>query len=213
MVEELKSSGLLGNPLIAQAFATVDRADFLPPEVLDRAYYNEPAAIGYGQTISQPWTVAFMLDLLEPGPGMKILDIGTGSGWQAALLGFVVSHGKDGKELSPDHSGLVIGLELIPELCAGAIDHIGKYSFIRKKVVEVHCLNAIHGYAAGGPYDRIIAAASGESIPPAWKSQLKIGGRLVAPVGQRIVLLVKAGDDKFTEKYFDNFSFVPFVNH
>ena len=211
MIDELATSGILGNSLIAQAFNNIDRTDFVPEEESARAYNNEPLSIGFGQTISQPWTVAFMLDLLEPGPGMKILDIGTGSGFQAALLGHIVSHDLVGGELPGEQCGLVVGLEIIPDLCAAATSRLNKYGLIRRGTVEVHCLNAIKGFEDDAPYDRIISAASGSEVPQNWKDQLKVGGRMVVPIDNQVLLLAKQRDGTFTERRYDSFSFVPFV--
>ena len=105
LVKELISSGYLKTPEIIDAFQKIDRKDFVSDEYKDRAYVNAPLPIGYGQTISQPLTVAFMLELLQPEKGNKILEIGSGSGWQTALLARVVGD-----------EGRVFAIELIPEL-------------------------------------------------------------------------------------------------
>src|SRR3990167_8942650 len=105
LVDELTRGGYLKNPALIEAFREVDRADFVPKEFKEEAYVNAPLPIGDDQTISQPLTVAFMLEHLLPQPGEKILDVGTGSGWQLALLAHVV--GERGK---------VIGIERIEKL-------------------------------------------------------------------------------------------------
>ncbi len=91
LIKNLKRSGVLESPYVAAAFRAIERGDFVPREYQREAHGNYPLPIGQGQTISQPFTVAFLLDLLDPRPGEKILDIGAGSGWQSALLAYVVS--------------------------------------------------------------------------------------------------------------------------
>ena len=93
LIKELMAEGILKTPSIIEAFEKVDRKDFVPEELKDKAYLNTPLPIGYGQTISQPLTVAFMLELLQPQAGDKVLEIGSGSGWQTALLAHMVSGG------------------------------------------------------------------------------------------------------------------------
>src|SRR3989339_1715567 len=105
LVNNLKNIGVLKTPAIIEAFLKIDRADFVPEEIKNLAYFNEALAIGLSQTISQPYTVAFTLELLEPKMGDKILDIGSGSGWQTALLAHLV--GKNGK---------IFSVEIISEL-------------------------------------------------------------------------------------------------
>src|SRR3989344_5326068 len=94
LLRELIQGKYLKTPRLINAFLAIDRKDFVPPDLSDQAYDNEPLPIGYGQTISQPLTVAFMLEELSPKPGEKILDIGAGSGWQTALLAYIVSGSK-----------------------------------------------------------------------------------------------------------------------
>lgn len=207
LVTDLIESGVLKTPAIIAAFEIVDRADFVPAELRDQAYINEPLPIGFGQTISQPWTVAFMLEKLVPALGQKVLDIGSGSGWQTALLARLVGLPS---ALAGD-GGKVIGLELIPELCQASRQNLAHYNFLRRGIVELHCLNGFKGFSAAAPFDRIISAASTPDIPSAWLEQLKIGGRLVAPVDSTIVVMEKVAPNKFTTQTFPGFAFVPFV--
>ena len=201
LVDELMASCVLKTPEIIAAFEAIDRADFVPAEIRGQAYINEPLPIGFGQTISQPWTVAFMLEKLAPLPGQKVLDVGSGSGWQTALLAQIVGD-----------KGKVIGLELIPELARQSVKNIARYNFISRRVVELHCLNGVKGFSAAAPFDRIISAASAPDIPSAWFNQLKIGGRLVAPVDSTIILVHKVAPDKFDRETFPGFAFVPFIS-
>ena len=188
-------------PSIIYAFEKVDRKDFVTEELKDKAYLNTPLPIGYGQTISQPLTVAFMLELLQPEKGNRVLEIGSGSGWQTALLAHIVSGG-----------GKVFAAELIPELMAFGRKNVAKYDFIKKGIVEFHSFNAVKGFPEKAPFDRIISAASGMELPAAWKEQLKVGGRIVAPVKDAIHLLIKKSETEFEESIYPGFAFVPLIS-
>lgn len=200
LINNLIADGYLKTPAIIDAFNAIDRANFIPQKLEESAYINEPVPIGQGQTISQPLTVAFMLELLNPKSGEKILDIGAGSGWQAALIAEIV--GKSGK---------VVAVERILQLKGLAEKNIEKYGFIKKEIAKIVWTNASNGYAKESPYDKIIAAASAESILAAWKEQLKIGGRLVAPVKNSIVVIDKISETEFKEEVHFGFSFVPLI--
>jgi protein-L-isoaspartate(D-aspartate) O-methyltransferase len=200
MIKELIGFGYLKTPRIIDAFQRIDRKNFVIEEYKDEAYINAPLPIGYGQTISQPLTVAFMLELLQPTAGDKILEIGAGSGWQTALLADIV--GEEGK---------IFAVELIPELEQFGRQNVSKYNFIEKKIVNFFCYNAINGMPEQAPFDKIISAASADRIPEEWKKQLKIEGRLVIPVKDAICLLIKKDADLFEEQSFPGFAFVPFV--
>lgn len=199
LIDELVRGGYLKTPTLIEAFREVNRADFVPEELKEDAYENVPLPIGFDQTISQPLTVAFMMELLLPQPGEKILDVGTGSGWQAALLAHAVGE-----------SGKVIGIERIPELKEMTDRHISQYQDLKDKI-EIILGDGSKGYGEGAPYDKIIAAATAEEIPSAWKEQLKTGGIIVAPVGDSIMTLSKITADKFETKEYYGFSFVPLV--
>jgi protein-L-isoaspartate(D-aspartate) O-methyltransferase len=108
-------------------------------------------------------------------------------------------------------AGRVVAIERIPQLTETAKRNIGKYSFIEKGIASVLCADGSKGYAAEAPYDRIIASASGREIPQAWKDQLAIGGRIVAPVENSIILIEKVSKDEFKEQEYFGFSFVPLV--
>ncbi len=200
LVEELIAGGYLKTPSLIEAFTQVKREDFVPKELRAEAYVNAPLPIGFDQTISQPLTVAFMLELLLPQLGEKILDVGTGSGWQAALITYVVGE-----------AGRVIGIERIPKLKKMAEQNIGKYKELKKRV-EIILGDGSKGYKEEEPYDKIIAAATAEEIPPAWKEQLKTGGLIIAPVDNSIVKIHKITADKFESQEFFGFSFVPLIS-
>ena len=200
LIENLISAGYLKTPEIIEAFYKIDRVDFIPEELKAEAQVNMPLPIGYDQTISQPLTVAFMLELLQPKSGYKILDVGSGSGWQSSLLAYITGN-----------EGRVIAIERIPELSEFGKNNSQKYNF---KNLEFVVGDGSAGYKDEAPYDRIIvAAAAFNKIPEELKKQLKINGRLVVPVKNSIWLVVKKDDSKYEEKEFPGFVFVPLVEN
>lgn len=200
LIDQLIQQEYLKTPRIIEAFRKIKREDFVPENLKDEADVNAPLPIGWGQTISQPLTVAFMLELLQPEPGDKILDVGSGSGWQTSLLAHII--GKTGK---------IFAVERIPELMEFGEKNVAKYNFVEKGIVSFVCGDGSEGLKMAAPFDRIIAAASAEKIPEAWKEQLKIGGRLVAPIQSSIWLLIKESNEKFKEQEFPGFAFVPLI--
>ncbi len=198
LIENLIAEGYLRTPEIISAFYEIDRRDFVPEYLKSEAQVNAPLPIGYGQTISQPLTVAFMLELLQPKKGNKILDVGSGSGWQSSLLAYIVGE-----------KGMVFAVERIPELSKFGRKNASKYGF---KNLEFIVGDGSQGYEKKAPYDRIIVAASAaDVIPKKLKDQLKEKGRLVIPVGNSIWLVTKKGKDKYEEKEFPGFAFVPLI--
>ena len=208
LVKKLISRGYLKTPLLIEAFKKINRADFLPDDLKDEAGFNAPLPIGYGQTNSQPLTVAFMLELLQPQPGDKILDIGSGSGWTSALLAWCV--GEEGRPLDGAR-GKVLAIERIGELCEFGKNNVSKYNFIKKGIIEFICADASHGFKGQALFDKILVSAAAEEIPKELREQLKINGRLVLPVKNSIWLVIRKSADKFDEKEFYGFSFVPLV--
>ena len=200
LLDDLIKRGWLKTEKIIKAFEEIKRVDFLPENVKDLAELNEALPIGRGQTISQPLVVAFMLELLKPEKGDKILDIGSGSGWTSALLAHIV--GKEGK---------IIAIEIIPELTEFGKKNVEKYNFVEKGIVKFVCADGSKGYQNEAPFDKILASASAREIPKAWKKQLKIGGRIVTPIGSSIWLFLKKSDKEFEETEYPGFVFVPLI--
>jgi len=200
LIQSLIKRQVLTTPQIIAAFQQIDRADFVTDSHKHEAYQDHPLPIGQGQTISQPYTVAFMLELLQPEPGHNILDIGSGSGWQTALLAHIVGP-----------QGHVLGLERISELADQSIKNLSRYNFIDQGTVEIRSTNAQAGAPDQAPFDKIIAAAEVQDIPQPWLDQLKIGGRLVTPQHSSLVVIEKKSDKDFIQKTIPGFAFVPFI--
>lgn len=207
LIKQLAAEGYLKTPEILEAFRAIDRAHFVGEENLDLAYENTALSIGYGATISQPAVVAFMFEKLRPLAGDKILDIGSGSGWTSAMLAKVTS---DKKQVTSDR-GYVTAVEIVPELVERARATVTRYYPELAERITFIAGNALDGYPAGAPFDRIIAAASlADKIPDAWKEQLIVGGKIVAPVRNAIRLVVKTGENNYKEEVSPGFIFVPF---
>jgi len=200
LVTQLENENWLTSPNVKQAMLAVDRADFIPKELKNSAYIDEVLPIGYEQTISQPKVVAFMLELLSPQPGDELMEVGTGSGWQTGLLAYLV--GKQGK---------ISTIEVIEKLYKQAQKNLAKYDFDN---INFFCQNAkesLPGLRKGKLFDGIISAAAGKTLPVEWQKQLKIGGRMVVPVGNQIVLCERKSGHKFLIQQYPGFSFVPLV--
>ncbi|MDP3995853.1 MAG: protein-L-isoaspartate O-methyltransferase [bacterium] len=201
LVNNLIKDGWLKTPRIISAFEKIKRADFLPEEMRNLAELDEALSIGYNQTISQPLVVAFMLELLRPNKGDKILDIGSGSGWTSALLSQIVGKG-----------GRVISIDLVPDLVEFGKNNVAKYSFVEEGIAKFICADGSKGHEKEAPFDKILASATASArIPISWKEQLKIGGRIVAPVDSSICLLIKKSEIEFEEKEYPGFVFVPLI--
>lgn len=202
LIGELVDEGYLRTPAIIAAFYKVKRRHFLRSDELDNDAYNAPLPIGYGQTISQPLTVAFMLELLEPQRGDKILDVGSGSGWQTALLAELVSA-----------EGKIYAIERIPALKEFGEKNLDKYSY---QNVEFFLGDGAKGLSRHAPFDKIVVAAASRDIPQALVEQLKVGGRLVIPVGnalQDIILVKKINEQEAEQTRYPGFAFVPLITN
>lgn len=212
LTDELIQDGYLKTNEIIEAFEQIDRLDFVPEDQREYAYANTPLSIGFNQTISQPLSVAFMLELLEPKAGERVLDIGSGTGWQTAILAEIVGKATSEGEESESSRGSVVAIERVPELKAMSEASIEKYGFIEQGIVTIVLGDGTKGYKKSAPYDKIIASASSEGdVPVAWQRQLKIGGRIVAPVGSSIVVIDKVSKMKYSKKEYFGFNFSQLV--
>jgi len=194
-VDYLIDFDVLRTPLIIKAFEKIDRADFVPPDFYEERYGDYPLSIGYGQTISQPTTVAFMLELLQPKQEEKILDVGSGSGWTTALLAHIT--GEKGKAL---------GIELVPELVEFGSENLKKYNLPWALIMQTE--NRL-GLPKEAPFDKILVSAAAEELPNGLVGQLKTGGRMVIPVKNSVWQIDKIAEGKTQKKEFPGFVFVP----
>ena len=153
---------------VLEAMARVPREAFVPQECYHAAYEDRPLSIGFGQTISQPFIVALMIQALELKGDEKVLELGTGSGYEAAILAELVKH--------------VVTVEIIPELAESAERILRKLGYYN---IEVNIAGKTLGWQGKAPYDAIIVSAAAPSVPPVLLDQLSWGGRLVIPVGPR----------------------------
>lgn len=200
--DTLVSQNILKTPEIISAFNAIKREDFIEGEVKEFAEYDQALPIGSGQTISQPYVVAFMLEHLQPKKGDRILDIGSGSGWTTALLSHIVGE-----------QGRVIGIEVIAKLAHIARKHVNNYSFIEKGIAKIIKGDGRKGYKQEAPYNGILVSAAMEDreLPPALKAQLKVGGKIVIPIKESIWVFEKIGENQFQEEEYPGFVFVPLV--
>lgn len=200
IVSDLINQGCLKTDKIIEAFSEIDRIEFVPREMELQADANVALSIGYGQTISQPLSLAFMLELLDPKEGQKILDLGSGSGWSTALLSYIVGNG-----------GKVIAVEKIKELLEIGKRNADKFGFVKKGIAEFHEAGEKVGFSEEAPYDRILVSASVSEIPQELLDQLKKGGIMVIPVKNSIIFVEKKDEMKFFREEFPGFSFVPLI--
>lgn len=185
------------DPRVMQVMGKVPRHEFVPSSLRAYAYENRPLPIGHGQTISQPYIVALMTDLLKPKPEDRVLEIGTGSGYQAAVLAALVSQ--------------VDTIEIIKPLADSAKERLQRLGYDN---VEVHLADGYYGWPEHAPYDGIVVTAAASQVPPPLIRQLKPGGRMVIPVGSRfmvqeLVLVQKAANGTITTRQLLPVMFVP----
>lgn len=183
---------------IKKAFNKVGRHNFVLPEHAGLTDYDAALPIGFGQTISQPTTVRLMLEWLEPEPGNKILDVGSGSGWTTALLADIV--GPKGK---------VYAIELVPELVEFGKDNCQRLGI---KNAEFYHAGNEFGLPAHVPYDRILVSASSEQLPKDLIKQLRAGGKMVIPIKNDILEIEKLPDGRLEIEVHPGFVFVPLVD-
>ncbi|OHA62769.1 MAG: protein-L-isoaspartate O-methyltransferase [Candidatus Wildermuthbacteria bacterium RIFCSPHIGHO2_12_FULL_45_9] len=197
LVKFLTEQGILKSPHIIDAFHTVDRKDFVLAEYQEQAYEDYPLPIGHSQTISQPSTVGFMLELLGPTQGEKILDMGSGSGWTTALLAQIA--GDQGK---------VFGMEIIPELVSFGQKNLQKYHFSNAAILQA---TDVLGYPSQAPFDKILVSAAAKEIPQQLIDQLVIGGIMVIPIENAVWKIKKVSPKETETQKFEGFVFVPLV--
>jgi protein-L-isoaspartate(D-aspartate) O-methyltransferase len=185
------------DPKVMDAMRKVPRHEFVPRQERREAYENRPLPIGHGQTISQPYIVALMTDLLEPKRQHKVLEVGTGSGYQAAILAELVAE--------------VFTIEIIEPLGNAAKERLKQLNY---KNVHVRIGDGYYGWEEHGPFDGIVVTAAASHIPPPLIQQLKPGGRMVIPVGSRfmvqhLVVVEKDAKGKLTTRQILPVRFVP----
>ncbi len=185
------------SPAVIEAMRRVPRHEFVPERARDRAYENRPLPIGYGQTISQPYIVALMTELLQIVPGASVLEVGTGSGYQAAVLAELKAK---------THT-----IEIIPELGRTAARQLERLGY---DTVQVRIGDGYHGWPEAGPFDSIVVTAAASHIPPPLVRQLKPGGRMVIPLGgpftvQHLMLVIRHPDGSVGTRQLLPVVFVP----
>jgi protein-L-isoaspartate(D-aspartate) O-methyltransferase len=187
------------NRAVVEAMRGVPREAFVPENLRGRAYNNEPLPIGYGQTISQPYVVALMTELLQPKEGHVVLEIGTGSGYQAAVLSRIV--------------GKVYSVEIVEPLASRARETVRELGYGN---IEIRVGDGYFGWEEKGPFDSIVVTAAADHVPPPLVAQLKNGGRMCIPVGQPyftqvLKLIEKDADGGVKVRDIVPVMFVPFV--
>lgn len=196
--EQLVARGIMDKATL-NAMRKVERHRLVPEEMRPHSYADSPLPIGSGQTISQPYIVALTTEAIKPRPGMKVLDVGTGSGYQAAVLAEIVDE--------------VYSIEIVEELAYRAKADLAEMGY---KNIHVKAGDGYHGWEEHAPFDAIVVAAAPEKIPQPLIDQLKPGGRLVIPVGdnpanQYLRLVEKDKNGKIKERDLLRVRFVPFT--
>jgi protein-L-isoaspartate(D-aspartate) O-methyltransferase len=199
MVRDTIEARGVRSPNVLRVLRAVPRHLFIPESRRQAAYEDHPVPIGHGATISQPYIVALMTELLEPAPTQKVLEIGTGSGYQAAVLAKLTSH--------------VYSIEIVPELAKSAAATLKSLGYSN---VTVRHGDGYKGWPEEAPFDRIIVTAAPPEIPKTLLDQLKPGGKLVAPVGssvfgQELVVAEKSREGKVRTRSIIPVAFVPMV--
>jgi len=198
LVNQLRRKGIRDERVL-QAIGLIPRHWFLDSVFLEHAYQDKAFPIDEGQTISQPYTVAYQTELLQVAPGMKVLEIGTGSGYQACVLAAMGAR--------------VFTIEYHSKLYSKAQKMFVLLGL--DKQIKAFCGDGSRGMLQYSPFDRILITAAAPSIPEELKQQLTIGGRLVAPIGdlriQRMYCIIRKSEDTFEEVAGDLFKFVPLL--
>jgi protein-L-isoaspartate(D-aspartate) O-methyltransferase len=196
--EQIAGRGIRDRAVLA-AMRRVPRDEFVAADLRDRAYEDTPLPIAEGQTISQPYIVAMMLEAAQLQPGDRVLEVGAGSGYACAVASLMAAH--------------VDAIERHARLCEEASARLARLGFAN---VDIHCADGSAGWAAGAPYDAILVAASGPRIPEALREQLAVGGRLVMPVGdasysQSLRKLTRLSANEFRDDDLGGVVFVPLI--
>lgn len=182
---------------VIQVMSEIPRHRFVPAEARPAAYENRPLPIGHGQTISQPYVVALMTDLLRPQPEHRVLELGTGSGYQAAILSRLVAK--------------VYTIEIIEQLGTKTADLLRQLGYHN---IDTRIADGYYGWPEAAPFDSIIVTAAASQIPPPLIGQLKPGGRMVIPLGgrfqvQQLMLIEKSTEGRLTTRQILPVRFVP----
>ena len=185
------------DPRVMIAMGKVPRHEFVPATQIPQAYTNRPLPIGYGQTISQPYIVALMSDLIKPQADDRVLEIGTGSGYQAAMLA--------------ELTGQVYSMEIIEALGKQAAERLSRLGYDN---VTTHIGDGYYGWEEHAPFDAIVVTAAASHVPPPLVAQLKPGGRMIIPVGsrfltQQLVLIEKTSGGELITRQILPVKFVP----
>lgn len=208
LIKQFKRSGLLNSPLVERAFLKVPRENFVPENLKAHAYDDTPLPIGYGQTISAIHMSIIFCENLKLEPGMKVLEIGTGSGYNAAFIAEIVAPEDSAKK------GHVYTIERIFELAEFARKNIKKSGY--QNYITVIVGDGTLGYQDAAPYDRIVVTAAGPKVPPPLLVQLKENGRLIIPIGgnnlwQELYLYTKDVSGKISKRNLGAVAFVPLI--
>jgi len=198
LIEYMTRYRYIKSESVKRAFEKVDRKLFVPESLKNGAYSDHPLPIGFSQTISAPSMIAIMLEALDLKRGDKVLEIGTGSGYNAALISEIVGEN-------------VFSIERIPELAEFAKNNLKKSGH----KVKVFIGDGTLGHEGEAPYDKIIVTAAAPKIPETLIKQLKIGGKLCIPVGERffcdLIVAEKISDEKIKKKNYGGCAFVPLI--
>jgi protein-L-isoaspartate(D-aspartate) O-methyltransferase len=203
LVKRLSEYGYIKSENVRQAMEKVPREEFLPEENRYYAYNDQPLPIGKGQTISAPHMVAMICEKLQLKEGMKVLEVGTGFGYNAAVISEAM-----GKK------GHVYSIERIEYLAKLAEENLRRTGYGENVTVIIG--DGTLGYDKEAPYDRIYGTASAPFVPKPFKEQLKVGGRLLIPVGEQayfqdLICIVKKSENEFKEKSLGGVAFVPMI--